>query len=215
MITLFFRAVVKVGFCRQITKIELLVTCRSKKISNWGRYSPRVLDTEKALIFLGKRLKQASSRSILTQRKYNVISKVNEKIMILSNNTSGKCYENVLYSKKLLPTFSIFYYEIVVTWTDKANGNVVFLCQQLYALVIINEFCLDQNTNSTNKIYFQLHKTVNEVISDQTTFLTKYIWFRSHRTKEEIFYHILDTKLYIHTSKFRFIIAASQSLVKP
>ena len=80
-----------------------------------------------------------------------------------------------MYFSQRSYTESIFCYEFVITPIDKANGNVAFLCHQLYALVIINKFCLDQNTNSTNKTYIEVHKTVKEVTSDQSTFLTKYI----------------------------------------
>lgn len=61
--------------------------------------------------------------------------------------------------------------EFLVTSIDKANGNVAFIWQWFYVLVLIRDFGLEQNTTSLNKNYIQVNKTINQVISDHTTFL--------------------------------------------
>ena len=61
--------------------------------------------------------------------------------------------------------------QLVVTPIDKAGGNVAFICQQFYALVLIKELGLDHNNTATNKTFILLHKTDNQVISDHTSFL--------------------------------------------
>ena len=44
---------------------------------------------------------------------------------------------------------------------DKANENAAFICQQLYALALIKQLGLDQNTTSINQTYIQITKTNN------------------------------------------------------
>ena len=61
--------------------------------------------------------------------------------------------------------------QFVVTPIDKANGNVAFICQQFYALVLYKNWVLDHNNAGTNKTYIPIHKANNQVISEDTTFL--------------------------------------------
>ena len=56
---------------------------------------------------------------------------------------------------------------------EKANGNFPLTCPLFYALSLIKELGLLQNSTSANKTYFQLNKTNNQVISDQNIFLEK------------------------------------------
>ena len=44
---------------------------------------------------------------------------------------------------------------------DKANENAAFICQQLYALALIKQLGLDQNTTNINQTYIQITKTNN------------------------------------------------------
>ena len=82
--------------------------------------------------------KHCIDKSAVTEWKYKVISKADEKIKILSNNTSGKdVYEYVLQQKEPLNTLINIHNEFVVTPIDKANGNVAFTCLRFYALVLI------------------------------------------------------------------------------
>ena len=67
----------------------------------------------------------------------------------------------VLYRNQKEPLNNI-HNESVNTPTDRANGNVAFICQR--------ELGLDQNTTSTKRTYIQVNKANNRAISDQTTF---------------------------------------------
>ena len=78
--------------------------------------------------------KHCIDKSAVTEWKYKVISKADEKIKILPNNTSGKdVYEYVLQQKEPINIHN----EFVVTPIDKANGNVAFTYLRFYALVLI------------------------------------------------------------------------------
>ena len=60
----------------------------------------------------------------------------------------------------------IFIASLLLLQLIKANGNITFVCQTFYDLVVINEFDLDQHTTSTNNYYTQVTKTNNQVTSD-------------------------------------------------
>ena len=59
--------------------------------------------------------------------------------------------------------------QLVATSLGRANGSIVFMCQQYYALM--KELGLDHNNTATNKTYIPAHKTNNQVISCHTAFL--------------------------------------------
>ena len=80
----------------------------------------------------------------------SVINKVDEKIKTLSIKTSSKFLE-CTSAKQPIKCFE-WYSQLVVTLTDKANVKVAFICQQLYALVLIKTLGLDNSTD-TNKTY--------------------------------------------------------------
>ena len=61
--------------------------------------------------------------------------KVNEKIKILLNNTSGKYYKNMLQQREPLYSLNNNNIEFVVTPVDKANGDGA--CEQFYAFAVI------------------------------------------------------------------------------
>lgn len=82
--------------------------------------------------------KHRFDNSILTKWKYEIINKVNEKIKILSNNTSNKYNENML-QKKPLYTLNNIRHEFVVNPINKANDNVAFNCQRFYAFVLTKQ----------------------------------------------------------------------------
>ena len=100
-----------------------------------------------------------------------VIIKGNEKIT-LANKISSKFHESELLQNNLLNTLNDIHNQFVVTPIDKANGNVAFICQRLYALVLIKELgFLDHNNTGTNNTHIPVHKTNNQVISCHTTFI--------------------------------------------
>ena len=66
--------------------------------------------------------------------KGKVINKVDEKVKTLSIEISSKLYKSVLQQNMSLNTLNDVHNHFVVTQVDEANGNVVFICQQFYAL---------------------------------------------------------------------------------
>ena len=60
--------------------------------------------------------------------------------------------------------------QFVVTPGDEANGNVAFICQRFYGLVLIKELGLDHNNTGTDKTHITVHKTNNQVISGHISF---------------------------------------------
>ena len=54
---------------------------------------------------------------------------------------------------------------------DKANGNVAFICQRFYAIVLIEELGLDHDNTATNKTYILAPKTNDPAVSGYTTSL--------------------------------------------
>ena len=58
-----------------------------------------------------------------------------------------------------------------MTSLNEANGNITFICQYFYALVLMKELGLDHNNTGTNKTYIPVHKIDGQVTSDHTTFL--------------------------------------------
>ena len=57
-----------------------------------------------------------------------------------------------------------------VTSLNEADGNIAFICQYFYALVLMKELGLDHNNTGINKTYIPIHKTDGQVTSDHTTF---------------------------------------------
>ena len=82
----------------------------------------------------------------------------------MSNKTSPKFHKSVLQQNNPLNEF-------VVTPIHKVHGNVAFICQQFYALVLMKERDVDHNNTGTKKTFIPVHKTNNQIISGRTTFL--------------------------------------------
>lgn len=54
---------------------------------------------------------------------------------------------------------------------DKANSNVLYICQRIYGLVLIKKLSLDQNATSENETYVHVSKRNNQVIPDNPKIL--------------------------------------------
>lgn len=63
--------------------------------------------------------------------------------------------------------------EISLSPVDKANVNVAFICQLVYALVLIKELALDGNSAGINETCIQVNQKTNNqlIIANHTTFL--------------------------------------------
>ena len=94
-----------------------------------------------------------------------------EKIKILFNKTSSNFHKSVHHQNNPLVTLNDIYNQFVVTPIHEATGNVAFICQQFYALVLMKELGLDLNNTGTSKTYIPVHKTNNEVTTAHITFL--------------------------------------------
>ena len=101
----------------------------------------------------------------------------------------------------------------VVTRIDKANGNVVFACQQFHILVLIKELGLGHNSTNTNKTYIPVLKTNKQVISDRTTFLRNKFNLVGDEEIKKLPNIYWMPKLHKRPSKASFVIVPPQSSV--
>ena len=145
--------------------------------------------------------------------KRKAIDKVDKKIKTLSNKISSKFHRSLLLHKNLLNTLNDIYNQFVVTTIDKDTENVVFICQQFYALVQIKELGLDHNNTNTNKNYLPVHKTNNQVVSRKTIFLRNTFNLLVHEQNKELPNIHWSPKLHKHCSKGKSIIAVPQVLL--
>ena len=68
--------------------------------------------------------KYGIDKSILTEWKYKVKSKISKKIKILYSNISGKYYKKMFQQKEPLHTLNNIHNKFAVTPIDKANSNI-------------------------------------------------------------------------------------------
>ena len=153
-------------------------------------------------------------KSVLLQWKVNVIYKVGEKMKMLSNKTSSKFHKSVLEQNNPLNILNDIHNQFVVTPIDKVNGNVAFICQQFYALVLVEELGLDHNNTGTSKTYIPVHKANNQVISDNITFLRNRFDLVVDEEKKKLPNNYWAPKIHKHPFKTRFVTAVPQYSVK-
>ena len=68
------------------------------------------------------------------ESKSKVVDKVDAKVKTLSNKTSSKFHMTVLQQNNPLYILNDIRNQFLATTLDKANGNVEFICQQIYAI---------------------------------------------------------------------------------
>ena len=68
--------------------------------------------------------------------KTKVLDKVDEKSKYLSKKRHSKFHESIHQQSNPINTF---HNQFFVTSIDKADGNIAFVCQRFYALVLIKE----------------------------------------------------------------------------
>lgn len=71
--------------------------------------------------------------------KRKVLDKVDGKIKTLSNKKSSKFHKSIHQENNPLNILNNIHSQFFVTSVDKANGNVAFICQRFYALILIKE----------------------------------------------------------------------------
>lgn len=75
--------------------------------------------------------------------------------------------------KELFDTLNKIHNVFLVIPIHKANVNVAFICQLVYALVLIKELALDGNSAGINETCIQVNQKTNNqlIIANHTTFL--------------------------------------------
>ena len=68
------------------------------------------------------------------ESKSKVVDKVDAKVKTLSNKTSSKFHMTVLQQNNPLYILNDIRNQFLATTLDKANENVAFICQQIYAI---------------------------------------------------------------------------------
>ena len=68
------------------------------------------------------------------ESKSKVVDKVDAKVKTLSNKTSSKFHKTVLQQNNPLYILNDIRNQFLATTLDKANGNVAFICQQIYVI---------------------------------------------------------------------------------
>ena len=82
------------------------------------------------------------------------------------SNKLSKFYKSLLQQNNPLNTLNDIHNHSVATPIHKSNGNVAFMCQRFYALVLTKELGLGHNNVGKNRTYIPVHKTNNPVIFD-------------------------------------------------
>ena len=70
----------------------------------------------------------------------------------LFKKTSSKFHKSVLHQNRPSNILNNIYNQFVVTLIDKAIGNVEFICQRFYALILIKELDLELNIKLITKL---------------------------------------------------------------
>lgn len=79
----------------------------------------------------------------------------------------------MFHQKELFDTLNKIRNVFLVIPIHKANVNVAFICQLVYALVLIKELALDGNSAGINETCIQVNQKTNNqlIIANHTTFL--------------------------------------------
>ena len=150
--------------------------------------------------------KHRKNKNVLLAWQTEVNSKVDDRIDKLKTEKEQK--ETSSSKKCLKELLSKF----VIAPIDKATGNVSFICQRFYALVLAKELGL---TGSSSNTYVKHHGGLDKLVSKQAKDLQKV--FKLHVDKDNMCLpHIYWLpKMHKNPIKFRFIIAAPTCSVKP
>ena len=86
------------------------------------------------------------------------VNKVDEKLKTLSNKTFSKFRKSLLQQNNSLNTLDDTHNQLLPPQQINLIGNIGFICQQLYALVVKKDLGLDHNNTGTNKTYISVNK---------------------------------------------------------
>ena len=101
----------------------------------------------------------------------------------------------------------------VITPIDKATGNVAIICKRFYAMVLLKELGMSDNTST--ETYKTLSSSKDEIINSQTQSLKQRFNLDVNSDNQCLPQIYWLPKMHKTPTKFRFIIAAPKCAIKP
>lgn len=157
--------------------------------------------------------KNGCNEQLFHQWKHKVLELVDIQIQQLSIRIGSYFDQSILKDRSVSSCLQNLHNNYVVVPIDKATGNVAFVCQRFYALVIVNELGL--NPQHASPTYNLSSKSENDIINNHTNFIRNKFNMKVQEDNKRLPRIYWLPKLHKNPSKFRFIIAAPKCSIKP
>ena len=105
--------------------------------------------------------------------------------------------------------------EYVIALIDKATGNVAFMCQLFYVLVLVKQLGLLDNKNTTNQTYKQIFNSNTSIINNPANILKSKFNINLDDANKQLPHMYSLSKLHKAPPNARFTVAVVHCSLKP